>query len=125
MVREGLSEKEVSEKAMQIPKGRTFQAECRRTSKAGRLGHTWHVAEERGGQCAKKATCDGRSCRVQGGEVQTGRSCMILTKMLRSPDLTVSKQIRHQFYVLMGLHKKLHYLCIFCISFNICINIIF
>ena len=29
---------------------------------------------------------------------------------------TVTKQIKHRFYVLMGLHKKLRYLYIFCIS---------
>lgn len=37
-------------------------------------------------------------------------------KETRFDGRTVSKQIKHQFYVLMGLHKKLHYLYIFCIS---------
>lgn len=64
MVREGLSEKEVSEKAMQIPEGRTFRAELQ---KSLRLGRTWHVEEAQGSQCTEKAVCDGRSFRVEVG----------------------------------------------------------
>lgn len=42
---EGLSEKEVSKKAMHRYL-KEEHSKLSRTSKAGRLGHTWHVAEE-------------------------------------------------------------------------------
>lgn len=67
-----MSEKEVSKKAMQIPKGRTFKLS--RTSKEPGGWDTLGMLRKSEVASVPKAMCDGKSFRVQVGEVHTGRS---------------------------------------------------